>query len=270
MKKILLITISLVSTLFFTVSASALNIENSDIETFFNDNMDEMTSAYEAETKIQWNASKVEEIVDVYNPEYEQIGYLVIFDYGYLAFHNNLSVLDVSTTGYPSYYKSTFSFNKPKVIYKSGLFYTDSSVATVDDVATIDSDSTNIYYPLDNYYLKSGFQINSSMVQIPYFKDAYDSSSWGNYMGISFSYMGENSGAVLATMALMYTLKVNGGVDLTPYQTSYKDLRASLYVYTGFDYDREPIMNQQVLSWGINDYLEHNYGDRYSFALVGM
>ncbi len=263
MKKILILGLCSITTFFFSTKVNAYDSNYSDIETFFEDNLDQMTNSYYNKTDKEWNASKVEEVTDVYDIEDNKIGYLVIFDEGYLTFHNNMSVLEVNNEGYPEFYKSTFSFNKPKVVYHSGSFIMENS----NKIETYDNNANNIYYTLYNYYDKASFKITSSMVQIPYFKDKYDSSTWGNYQGISLSYIGEESGGVLATMALMYTLKVNGGVDLTPAKTSYMDFRSALNVYTNFDYDNEPFLPLNKLSIGINNYLKHNFGDRYIYAM---
>lgn len=263
MKK-LIIAISSLCALGVTQNVNAFSIDEEYVEVydFFNENLDDMTSSYEKEHNVVWNASYIEEITDIYDTDENKIGYLIIFDQGYLAYRSDFSVLDVSSVGYPSFYKTTFNSKKPKVVYDSGSFNTNSSVNTLDEY------SSNIYYPLLDYYLKDGFSINSSMVQIPYFKDVYDSSSWGNYQGITLSYVGANSGGILATMSLMYTLKVNGGVDLTPAQTHYQMFKEQLYFYVDFDYNESDFTNVITLSAGINHYLSDNFGSQYNYAIV--
>lgn len=261
MKKLLILTLLGASSLFLSVKVAASETDYSEVEGLFK-NINEMTSAYEEVHNEEWNATKITEITDVYDEEDNKIGYLVIFDEGYVAYSNELSVLKVSTTEYPSFYRQK-SFDK-KVVYIDGKFVGD------DEPTTIDNDATNIFYSLKSYYQVEGFNMISSMVQIPYFKDHYDSSEWGNYQGITFTYGGENSGAILATMSLMYTLKVNGGVDLTPAKTSYTAFKDQLYIYTNFDFDDNPFMFPSHLHTGINHYLTNNFGDKYTFSAVTL
>lgn len=259
MKKLIILILCGTTAFSFSAKASALNVDYSEVETLF-ENIEEMTSAYEETYDIKWNATKIQDITDVYNEDYEKIGYLVIFDEGYVSYGYDFELYDVSHVGYPSYYKKKF-FDK-KVVYTNGAFEGDNNISTLD------SNATNIYYPLIDKYDDSKFAITTCMVQIPYFKDINDSSDWGNYQGITFNYVGMNSGAVLSTMSLMYTLKVNNGVNLTPLKTSYLTFLDQLHVFTNFNYDINPQMDPLDLHDGINHYLNHSFGDTYRFSAL--
>lgn len=262
MKRIITLGALTATTVLTTTSLSAYNADSFiEVYDLFSNNIEEMTNAFEVEYNIEWNASKIEDITYIYSPEDDKIGYLVIFDEGYLAYSNELSVYDVHPTEYPSFYKNSFlSTSKAKVVYNCGEFENDSrtEIATFGDLWADD-----IYYPLRNYYEKDGFQINTSMVPIPYFQDLFPDAEWGNIQGITFSYAAPNCGGVMAMMSLMYTMKLNGGMDLTPSQTSYKDFMQQLNFYIGFNYTANgtSFVDVDVLYSGIENYLNLNFGE---------
>ncbi len=269
MKLILTLAVAAVAPTATTLTADLLDNNYQEVYNIFDGNLEEMSNAYNEEYNVDWNPSKITHITDVYNDDNEEMGYLVLFDEGYLSYTNEFSVLDVCHYGTPSYYSAN-SRSQEKLVYKCGAF--NGIDPNANKMTTMDYTADNIYYSLKNYYLADGFKINSSMVQIPFFKDAYDSSGWGNYQGITFSYAAPNSGAILSAMSLMYTLKVNGGADLTPYQTSYYTFMKNLEFYTDFNYtsNNTSFMDWTVLFSGINQYLTDNFGTRYQMCETGV
>lgn len=273
MKKVLVLSILLAT--YFIIPGinkveAASNIYEDVKELFSETNIKEMTENYLEVEGETWNATKVEDVTDIYDKDSNHIGYLVIFDEGYIAYNSDMSVLELDTKSYPNFYRSSYSSDK-KLMYNSGSFGYDVESITYnpDKAQTYGDYDSNIYFPLYDYYNSSGFQVNSSMVQIPYFKDKFDSSSWGNYEPITFSYFGFESGSALCAMSLMYTIKVNGGVNLTPETTSWKDFRRELYYYVGFDYDVDPFVGPQALVWGINKYLDDTFETKdYVFSSI--
>ncbi len=278
MKKILILLISLGSfvsiSMFSKVEAATLSIVNDYTEVrelFSNDNIKDMTSSYFDTYLIKWNATEIIEIEDIYDEYLNHIAYLVIFDIGYLVYTHEMGILDLSATGYPYYYKSTYNSNSDnKLIYKTGSFYYENNqIIQNNNINTLGDYDSNIFFPLYDQYYNDDFKINSSMVKIPYFKDAHDSSDWGNYEPITFSYFGSQSGSVLCAMSLMYTIKVNGGVNLTPTDRSWQSLRDELYYYTDFDYLEDWFVDSYTLQNGVNKYLSDTYGyEKYEMLAV--
>lgn len=266
MKLILALATAAVVPAVSQVTAHALTIDPQFQEVYdlLDGNISEMTEAYEEEHGVSWKATKIEDITNIYSEEEEQIGYLVLFDEGYLAYSNELSVYDVSPYGTPSYYTSSFIRSNEKLTYKCGGF-NGEPISTPG--ASTYSDN-NIFYALSDYYYDENFKINYSMVQIPFFKDIHDSSDWGNYQGITFTYIFPYCGALLGTMSLMYTLKVNNIVDLTPYQTSYYTFMKNLEFYIAYNStsNNTSFVNALILFAGINNYLDDYYDGRYRFA----
>ncbi len=266
MKKIMFIGLALTALSVLapkTINAAFESNINQEVIDMFESNIDIITAEYTDVYNETWNATTVDEVVDIYNELDERIGYLVIFDVGYIAYRKDMSIIEMSNDSYPYFYHSKYS-SKEKLVYSNFSFNGYENVVACND----DYNTSNIYYPLEDYYLKSGFEIRSSMVQIPYFNEVYDSSDWGNYKPICFGYGGTHSGGVLSAMALMYTLKTNGIKDITPYQTSYTAVRTRLSDYCLFDYFQNPTVSPQDLSYGINKYLSDDFGGQYSFSLV--
>lgn len=247
MKKILILVVFACLSISNVATAKAYS-ELDEVKTFYDSSIEEMTSEYLTTFGEVWNATKVEEVVDVYNINDEKIGYLVIFDIGYLAYSYNFELYKVSHVGYPEFYQKGVN-----VIYDSGEF--------LGGIQTCGDWDANIFYSLTTYTTKDDFEVTHSITQIPLLVDEFDSSSWGDYQVISGAMGNDYDDGIIAVCNVLYTYKVNNVVDLTR-SLKYDELRYELWPYCSYVWELPTVITSTNLINGSTEWLNSS---TYSF-----
>ncbi len=247
MKKILILVVFACLSISNITTAKAYS-PLEEVENFYNSSMEEMTGEYLNTFGEVWNATEVKEVVDVYNITNEKIGYLVIFDVGYLAYSYNFELYKLSNIGYPVFYQKGVN-----VVYDSGAF--------VGDAVTYGDWDANIFYSMTTYTSKDDFEVTHSITQIPLLVDEFNSSSWGDYQVISGAMGNDYDDGIIAVCNVLYTYKVNNVVDLTR-SLKYDELRYQLWPYCSYVWELPAVISSSNLINGSTEWLNSS---TYSF-----
>lgn len=168
---------------------------------FFSNSIPSLSSSFHLQTGEEWNPNEVESVSAIGGDELK--GYLIDFDTGYFAVS-----LDCSLKSF-----DPFFIGDAKKISTRGAssFFSSSSVGI----------------SLEEAVNKSGFNVVSSAVQIPYLKTLYDSSKWGNWKPISVEQGAKGDCGPCAATDLLLSYKASSKRDMTK-GLSPTDLRLCL------------------------------------------
>ncbi len=236
--KVFLLVLNLIGifTSSFVMSRNSIEKDNlEEIKIFFSENLETFKNEYYKQFNEEFTANNVIMVKKVYSFSDEYIGHIVFFDIGYIAYGFKNELFCISKTKYnTNILNEEIYVNSKKIFtkYNNNFFDLEGNLYLLEEKGT-GQFSDEICHPLINEYQNRDFKINSCITKIPFFKDKFDSSNWGDYTIVSCEQGKTTDCGVIAIMNLLYSYKLSDVVDFTKNKTP-TEMKEELRVLTNW------------------------------------
>lgn len=207
----------------------------SNVEDFFKNNIQEMKDEYYNFYSEEFNGTTVITVKNVYDFNCDIIGFIVIYDVGYIVCGFDFQLYCISNTLNDNRIMTEKLFYKVKNIYlKQGNSFVDlNGVEYKKELYVSGGVSDEICHPLRDEYKNKGFKITTSCTKIPVLKNIFDSTNWGNYKIVSCNQGDFSDCGVIAIMNLIYSYKLSNVRDFSKGKNP-DDMREELRMLTNW------------------------------------